>query len=147
MCCSPWGHKKSDTTEQLNWLNWLRCPTIGAERQVGGPDQGINQVLPLASPRSAGGFDPGSFWITFSAPCSGTCELFSWALWEWNLYFPQFGRSSNDLTWNYHLIQQCHTRYISKWNEMYAYTVTYKQIFIAAFINSIASKWKQSKCL
>ena len=29
-CCSPWGHKKSDTTEQVNWtelsgmiLNWL----------------------------------------------------------------------------------------------------------------------------
>ena len=21
-CCSPWGHKESDTTEQLNWLNW-----------------------------------------------------------------------------------------------------------------------------
>ena len=20
MCCSPWGHKRSDTTEQLNWL-------------------------------------------------------------------------------------------------------------------------------
>ena len=24
LCCSPWGHKDSDTTEQLNWteLNW-----------------------------------------------------------------------------------------------------------------------------
>ena len=21
-CCSPWGCKKSDTTERLNWLNW-----------------------------------------------------------------------------------------------------------------------------
>ena len=21
-CCSPWGHKESDMTEQLNWLNW-----------------------------------------------------------------------------------------------------------------------------
>ena len=21
-CCSPWGHKESDTTERLNWLNW-----------------------------------------------------------------------------------------------------------------------------
>ena len=20
MCCSPWGHKESDTTEPLNWL-------------------------------------------------------------------------------------------------------------------------------
>ena len=29
-CCSPWGHKESDTTEWLNWteLNWngLLCP-------------------------------------------------------------------------------------------------------------------------
>ena len=23
-CCNSWGHKESDTTEQLNWLNW-RC--------------------------------------------------------------------------------------------------------------------------
>ena len=22
-CCSPWGHKESDTTESLNWLNWM----------------------------------------------------------------------------------------------------------------------------
>ena len=24
-CCSPWGHKESDTTERLNWieLSWL----------------------------------------------------------------------------------------------------------------------------
>ena len=24
-CCSPWGHKESDTTERLNWteLNWM----------------------------------------------------------------------------------------------------------------------------
>ena len=21
-CCSPWGHKELDTTEQLSWLNW-----------------------------------------------------------------------------------------------------------------------------
>ena len=21
-CCSQWGHKESDTTDQLNWLNW-----------------------------------------------------------------------------------------------------------------------------
>ena len=21
-CCSPWGHKESDTTEWLNWLRW-----------------------------------------------------------------------------------------------------------------------------
>ena len=22
-CCSPWGHKESDTTELLNWLTWM----------------------------------------------------------------------------------------------------------------------------
>ena len=22
-CCSSWGHRESDTTEQLNWLNWV----------------------------------------------------------------------------------------------------------------------------
>ena len=22
VCCSPWGHKKSDTTEGLNWTDW-----------------------------------------------------------------------------------------------------------------------------
>ena len=21
-CCSPWGRKESDTTEQLNWTEW-----------------------------------------------------------------------------------------------------------------------------
>ena len=29
-CCSPWGHKKSDTTERLNFNNnsmW-RCPCV-----------------------------------------------------------------------------------------------------------------------
>ena len=23
VCCSLWGHKESDTTEQLNWTNWM----------------------------------------------------------------------------------------------------------------------------
>ena len=22
VCCSPWGHKELDTTEQLNWIDW-----------------------------------------------------------------------------------------------------------------------------
>ena len=25
VCCNSWGHKESDTTEQLNWTDW-RCP-------------------------------------------------------------------------------------------------------------------------
>ena len=29
-CCSPWGHKESDTTEQLNWLkNWFYSNSRG----------------------------------------------------------------------------------------------------------------------
>ena len=24
-CCSPWSHKESDTTEQLNWTDWWGC--------------------------------------------------------------------------------------------------------------------------
>ena len=24
VCCSPWGHKESDTTERLNWTKWHR---------------------------------------------------------------------------------------------------------------------------
>ena len=24
-CCRPWGRKQSDTTEQLNWTDWLLC--------------------------------------------------------------------------------------------------------------------------
>ena len=28
-CCSPWGHKESDTTERLNWTDWkLSLPWI-----------------------------------------------------------------------------------------------------------------------
>ena len=27
-CCSPWGHKESDTTE---WLNWLESPKVFSE--------------------------------------------------------------------------------------------------------------------
>ena len=22
-CCDPWGHEESDTTERLNWMNWI----------------------------------------------------------------------------------------------------------------------------
>ena len=30
VCCSPWGRKESDTTEQLNWteLNWIAVVKI-----------------------------------------------------------------------------------------------------------------------
>ena len=29
VCCSPWGHKESDTTEQLNNNEVKRIPTLG----------------------------------------------------------------------------------------------------------------------
>ena len=25
VCCSPWGHKELDATQQLKWLNWIAC--------------------------------------------------------------------------------------------------------------------------
>ena len=28
VCCGSWGHKESDTTEQLNWLKWTDDPAI-----------------------------------------------------------------------------------------------------------------------
>ena len=28
-CCDSWGRKESDTTEQLNWLNWTETTIIG----------------------------------------------------------------------------------------------------------------------
>ena len=31
VCCSPWGHKKSDTTEWLNWTNQIRICVVGAQ--------------------------------------------------------------------------------------------------------------------
>ena len=35
MCCSPWGHKELDTTEQLNWT------------QLWGEASGLTEVIPL----------------------------------------------------------------------------------------------------
>ena len=30
MCCSPWGHKESDTTEQLDWTEHVTVETVWA---------------------------------------------------------------------------------------------------------------------
>ena len=34
VCCSPWGHKESDTTEQLNWTE-LRLAEVGSKQGSG----------------------------------------------------------------------------------------------------------------
>ena len=41
VCCSPWGLKESDTTEQLNWteLNWTMA--FGRNRIVSKPNTGL----------------------------------------------------------------------------------------------------------
>ena len=31
MCCSPWSHKESDTTEQLNWTELCHAPSMYAD--------------------------------------------------------------------------------------------------------------------
>ena len=31
MCCSPWGHKESDTTERLNKIHTLLCVSFEEE--------------------------------------------------------------------------------------------------------------------
>ena len=47
VCCSPWGHKELDTTEQLNWteLNWLhpREPQ-GLQQKPGNQEGGTRRL-------------------------------------------------------------------------------------------------------
>ena len=35
MCCSPWGHKESDTTEQLNWTELMANDYINGQYKSG----------------------------------------------------------------------------------------------------------------
>ena len=60
VCCSPWGRKESDTTEQLNWTStqdkhWLRgyyiilrCFTIWS---IGTTDKIRNEMVNASTPR------------------------------------------------------------------------------------------------
>ena len=32
VCCSPWGHKESDTTERLSWTDWMLTVDLAAVR-------------------------------------------------------------------------------------------------------------------
>ena len=34
VCCSPWGHKESDTTEQLNWTERTLEPALQQEKPL-----------------------------------------------------------------------------------------------------------------
>ena len=42
-CCGPWGHKESDTTEQLNWteLNWTMSPRLLCPWDSPGKNTGV----------------------------------------------------------------------------------------------------------
>ena len=33
-CCSPWGHKELDTTEQLNWTDDSRTSTFNTSKKI-----------------------------------------------------------------------------------------------------------------
>ena len=33
-CCSPWGHKESDTTEWLNWTEFCKCKNTTRDRNT-----------------------------------------------------------------------------------------------------------------
>ena len=51
-CCDSWGHKESDTTEQLNWLNWTELIHPRGKRKSVMCPVGANLVL--ASEQSPG---------------------------------------------------------------------------------------------
>jgi len=49
VCCSPWGHKESDTTEWLNWTDWtnkrrwyLRCRRLWGQTDHGSSPTSAN---------------------------------------------------------------------------------------------------------
>ena len=51
-CCSPWGHKESDMTEQLNWTEWvllcfnLHLPMSNSIKHFNSPNtSGLNELL------------------------------------------------------------------------------------------------------
>ena len=56
-CCSPWGHKESDTTEQLNWTEHSREPACWGN---------------LSSNVSLRLFDS---WVTWSSLCPATQKI------------------------------------------------------------------------
>ena len=53
VCCGPWGHKESDTTEQLNWTEqlslgkWIMIMNIKAFGTVAGIQSAFCEVIPF----------------------------------------------------------------------------------------------------
>ena len=46
VCCSPWGHKESDTTEWLNWTESLQlCPTLCNSLHHSLPDSSVHGIF------------------------------------------------------------------------------------------------------
>ena len=47
-CCSPWGHKQSDTTEQLNWIEhitmWMNLKYLYLAKEA---RQSIHHIIPF----------------------------------------------------------------------------------------------------
>ena len=46
VCCGPWGHKESDMTEQLNWMEWPAPRWAGRWPQPQLPLEDLVQVSP-----------------------------------------------------------------------------------------------------
>ena len=42
-CCNLWGHKESDMTERLNWLNWLKSYNSISSESVSGSTPGARE--------------------------------------------------------------------------------------------------------
>ena len=60
-CCSPWGHKESDATEQLNWTDWTADGVIRKRGELANSNREVNgtslQYSCLESP-----VDRGAWW-------------------------------------------------------------------------------------
>ena len=56
-CCSPWGHKESETTEQLNWTDWPLY--IEATYSLQYTSFGLSFFHPCPSPEARA----GTFWM------------------------------------------------------------------------------------
>ena len=41
-CCNSWGHKESDTTEQLNWTDWVIFPNFAYSNSASCPWEIMN---------------------------------------------------------------------------------------------------------